>query len=131
MPFYKIFQGVNMRKKNQQKKRAVTLIEIMIVILLIGLISGALMFNMRGSLDKGRIFKTKQNSQRVYDALMMAYASGEFQLADVSKDDVVLAVLNQSPLIKNGAEALKDGWGDRFTLSIVDNDIKVTSSHVQ
>ncbi len=53
-----------------------TLIEIMIVILLIGMIGGALAFNMRGSMDEGKKFKTRQNIARVYDILMMEHAEG-------------------------------------------------------
>lgn len=103
-----------MRKK--RKKQAVTLIEIMIVILLIGLISGALVFNMRGSMDKGRVFKSQQNAQRVYDALMMGCAAGEFQLSEINQPTVLLRVLNNSPFINNGAEVLKDGWGQDLVI---------------
>ncbi len=59
------------------KKQAITLIEIMIVILLIGLIGGTLAYNMRGSLDKGKEFKTEQNKSKLYDVLMLEYAKGE------------------------------------------------------
>ena len=58
------------------KKRFITLIEIMIVILLIGLIGGALAFNMRGSIDEGKAFKSEQNISRLHDVLMMEYANG-------------------------------------------------------
>lgn len=112
---------------NKRKKYSVTLIEIMIVILLIGLISGALVFNMRGSMDKGRVFKSQQNAQRVYDALMMANASGEFDLQDFADQKKVLAVLNKSPFIKNGDAALVDGWGDQLHIELREDDIEVFS----
>ena len=39
-----------------RKKRAITLLEIMIVILLIGLIGGVVSYNLKGTLDKGKAF---------------------------------------------------------------------------
>lgn len=119
-------------KKQKIKKRAVTLIEIMIVILLIGLISGALIFNMRGSVDKGRVFKSQQNAQRVYDALMMAYAAGEISLTDIENREIVLNVLKHSPFIKNSEEALRDGWGNPLIIqSNGSDDIIVFSPKVR
>lgn len=95
--------------KGKRKKRPVTLIEIMIVILLIGLIGGALAFNMRGSMDKGKEFKTEQNIARVYDALMMEYAKGEKNLDTVIEKRET--ILEDSPLVKDAKKVLKDGWG--------------------
>lgn len=113
----------------RRKKHSVTLIEIMIVILLIGLVSGALVFNMRGSMDKGKIFKSQQNAMRVYDALMMANAQGEFNLNDYNNRATVIAVLNNTPFIKNGEAAFKDGWGQDLTITpIGTDDIRVFST---
>lgn len=103
-------------KKQKTKKRSVTLIEIMIVILLIGLIGGALAFNMRGSMDKGRVFKSEQNATRVYDALMMEYAKGEKSLDAIASDK--LNIVKRSPLIKDAASILKDGWGEELKVEV-------------
>lgn len=110
-------------KKN--RKRPLTLIEIMIVILLIGLISGALAFNMRGSVDKGKLFKTEQNCTRVYDALMMAYAQGEMTLQQIVAEKEL--VLVDSPLIKDAEKVLKDGWGQDLIVKIQGDDLDVYS----
>lgn len=100
--------------KKRAKKRAVTLVEIMIVILLIGLIGGALAFNMRGSVDKGRSFKTEQNISRVYDALMLEYAKGEKSIDQIiSNAD---SILSSSPMIKNPASVKKDAWGEELKI---------------
>ncbi len=102
--------------KGKRKKRAVTLIEIMIVILLIGMIGGALAFNMRGSVDKGRIFKTEQNISRVYDALMFEYAKGERTLKQVVDDRE--NVMKECPFVKDGAKLLKDAWGNSLNVRV-------------
>ncbi len=103
-----------------KKKRSVTLIEIMIVIMLIGLIGGALAFNMRGSMDQGRAFKTEQNQMRVHDILMLEAAKG---------DDLDTVVKNwesrvtSSPLAsQKNNDILFDGWKKKFLVSIVDDD---------
>jgi prepilin-type N-terminal cleavage/methylation domain-containing protein len=111
---------------NRKKKRAVTLIEIMIVILLIGLISGALAFNMRGSMDKGRVFKSQQNAIRVYDILMMESAKGELDLEQIVQNKE--QILNKSPLVKNGASLLKDGWGKSLEITINGDDLEIFSA---
>ena len=57
--------------KKKKKQYALTLIEIMIVIVLIGLIGSVIGANMKGSLDEGKAFKTKYAhgaDQRHFDA---------------------------------------------------------------
>jgi type II secretory pathway pseudopilin PulG len=114
--------------KQTRKKRAITLIEIMIVLLLIGLIGGALAFNMRGSVDKGRLFKTEQNCTRVADALNFAYASGEITLHDITNMETVRSILARSPFIKDIEATLKDGWGNPLEIRVVEEEIVVASS---
>ncbi len=95
------------------KKRAVTLIEILIVMLLIGIIGGVLAFNMKGSLDKGRIFKTEQSMRLIEDILSMEVACGG------NRDTVVASwenLVKNSPLAGRGEELTKDGWGEKFSV---------------
>jgi len=113
----------------RKKKRPVTLIEIMVVVLLIGLIGGALAFNMRGSIDKGKIFKTEQNIQRVQDTLMMENAANGTPLEDLVENPG--NYLKYSPLIKDPATVLKDGWGKPLDLTIHDGEIKITSARME
>ncbi len=102
--------------KRRVKKKAVTLIEIMIVILLIGLIGGALAFNMRGSMDKGKIFKTEQHCARVYDALMMEYAKGDKTLAQIVEDKI--NIMKETPIAKDGEKFLKEAWGVELDIQV-------------
>lgn len=110
----------------KRKKRSVTLIEIMIVILLIGLIGGALAYNMRGSLDKGKAFKTEQNFARIQDILMLEYAKSDKTLQDIVRE--APAIIKQSKLVKKPDDLLKDGWNGQINISIKDDDI-VTESN--
>lgn len=108
------------------KKRSITLIELMIVIFLIGLIGGTLAINMKGSLDKGKEFQTRQNCSRVYDILMMDYATGERSLEEVIADHK--NIVENSSFCKEGKKVLKDGWGKNLIVEIQgEDDIKVYS----
>lgn len=114
--------------KKRRKKQAVTLIEIMIVILLIGLIGGALAYNMLGSLDEGRAFKTRQNIEKLHDVLMLEYATGSKDLDAVVND--WQEVVKKSPLVskKHQNDLIMDGWKKTFTVTKqVDGDIVVES----
>ncbi len=110
-----------MKKK---KKRAVTLIEIMIVIMLISLIGGALAFNMRGSMDQGRAFKTDQNIARVRDILLMATADDDLETSDIVANwrNIVL----NSPIV-DGKKVVVDGWNKPLNVAASGDDIVVTS----
>jgi general secretion pathway protein G len=99
----------------RRKKRTLTLLEIMIVIVLIGLIGSVIGVNMKGSLDKGKAFKTEQAKQQIYDILMLEVARGMPIGEVLTKKEIVLA---ESGLVKNPRQFLKDGWGVPFDISI-------------
>jgi type II secretory pathway pseudopilin PulG len=97
--------------KTCRKKRTLTLLEIMIVIVLIGLIGSVIGFNMKGSLDEGRAFKTRQAQEQIKDILMLEVARG------TPIDDVIEnreQYLANSGLVKKAKDFLKDGWGQDF-----------------
>ncbi|MGL5264217.1 MAG: type II secretion system protein [Candidatus Rhabdochlamydia sp.] len=110
-----------------KKKQALTLLEIMIVIVLIGLIGSVLGFSMKGSLDKGKVFKTERAMQLIEDTLMLEVAKG------ASIDDVIVnakTYLENSGMVKNAANILKDGWGVPFKIKEKDDQIVVTSERL-
>ncbi len=87
--------------------------EIMIVIVLIGLIGSVIGINMKGSLDKGRAFKTEQAIQQIEDIFNLELAQGatvEHILANKEQ------VLTDSGLVKDPEKFLKDGWGFEFNI---------------
>jgi len=110
---------------NKKKKNSLTLLEIMIVIFLIGLIGSVIGVNMKGSLDEGRAFKSKQGANQIRDILLLEIAKGK------SADFVVehcATLLENSGMIKDIKKALKDGWGQPYKISANGNaDIRVTS----
>lgn len=95
-------------------KRAVTLIELMIVIFIIGIIGSVIGYNMKGSLDEGRAFKSEQGSKRVHDILTLAMADGTATMSQIVSNPK--KYLEQSGLAGNPKKVLKDGWNQTYEI---------------
>jgi general secretion pathway protein G len=104
-------KGINMKKT---KKRSITLLEIMIVIFLIGLIGSVIGFNMKGSMDKGRVFKTERAQQQIKDILELQLASGGVTTDQVIQDPA--HYLELSGMVKDPAKLILDGWNEPFEI---------------
>jgi biotin transport system substrate-specific component len=105
--------------KNDQtsKKRAVTLIEMIVVMLLIAMITGALAYNYNSSLNEGKAFKTKEAISRIKTILALKLA--EEPQADLGNWK---NFVTDSPLAGRGNELLQDGWGGEFEVSVQDSE---------
>ncbi|MBI2742319.1 MAG: type II secretion system protein [Chlamydiales bacterium] len=110
----------------KRKKQPLTLLEIMIVIFLIGLIGSVIGYNMKGSLDEGRYFKTEQSAKQIRELLLLEVAKG------ASIDDVVSDpefYLRKTGIVKDAKKILKDGWDNPFKIEKkYTDDIKVTTA---
>lgn len=96
-----------------RKKHPMTLIEIMIVIFIIGIIGSVIGYNMKGSLEEGKAFKSEQGSKQVYDILTLEIAKGS------NIEDIVAnpgRYLENSGFAKNPKKLLQDGWGQSYTI---------------
>jgi general secretion pathway protein G len=110
--------------KKKKKQYALTLIEIMIVIVLIGLIGSVIGANMKGSLDEGRAFKTKYAIEQIKDILMLEVAKGVAIETVVAEKEKYLA---NSGMVKDPKKMLKDGWGGDFEISTNGHKISIAS----
>ncbi len=85
----------------KRKKRALTLLEIMIVIFLITLITGAIGYNMKGTLDRGRAFRTEQAQAQLRDLLLICLEEG-VNSEDLTRDPAAhLKKFNLAKTVKN------------------------------
>ena len=106
----------------RRKKRAITLLEIMIVILIIGLIGGVLGYQMKGSLDEGKAFKSREGISKLESILNLQVAQG-WDAGEIVKDKEYLdKCLKDSGLIKDTAQLLKGGWGEEYLFSVDTHD---------
>ena len=104
-------------------RRLITLIEIMIVMFLIAMITGILAYNTQGSLEEGKIFKTKVGMERIETILNLAVSQNPELLDDISgrwKD-----IIKKSPLVQNANDLEKDGWGIDYKVD-KDNEGNIT-----
>ena len=88
------------------KRRAVTLIEIMIVIFIIGLIGSVIGYNMKGSLDERKAFKSEHGSRQVYHYIQLQLSKGsniQAILADPEK------ALRDTGFVSRPDKLLQDG----------------------
>jgi general secretion pathway protein G len=117
--------------KIRRKKRTLTLLEIMIVLVLIGLIGSVIGVNMKGSLDEGKAFKTRRAREQIKDILMLEVASRGLSIEDaVAKREVII---KESGLVKDPKSILNDGWGVPFEVTVGSNKntIKVVSQKLK
>ncbi len=112
------------------KKRALSLLEIMIVIFLITLITGTIGYSMRGTLDKGRAFRTQQAQEQLHDLLLICLAEkGDAEA--ITKDP--LHYLNTLGLAKDPDNLIVDGWKVKFdiTTNQSKNDFNIKSAALE
>ena len=104
-----------MAKFKKVKKRAMTLLEIMIVIFIIGIISSVVGYNMKGSLEKSKAFKTKEGMKKLHEIFDLEMATGTLaqEILDNTED-----VLKASGLVNNPRDLLSDGWGIPYDMKI-------------
>lgn len=105
--------------QSKRKRYSITLLEIMIVILLIGLIGGVLSYNLKGTLERGKAFRTEQGIKRLKEILELEIQQGHAhinQLTGPHAYDNVKKCVVDSGLIssKEVDKFLKDGWGELY-----------------
>ena len=103
----------------KKKKQAITLLEIMIVILLIGIIGGVVGYNVKSSLDKGKAFKTEYAINQIQEILLLEYSQGIFSGKDIAQHHQ--KHLKNSGFCKDLNALLKDGWGGLYTVDFDDD----------
>lgn len=116
----------------RKQKRALSLLEMMIVILLITMVTGVIGYNMKGTLDRGKVFKSKQGKTQLRELLFMVMAeTGETASAIVAEGKWKEKVRKLN--IARDADALfKDGWGAEWTVKVDpsdSNDFEITSTN--
>lgn len=103
-------------KKLKKIKKAMTLLEVMIVIFIIGIISSVIGYNMKGSLEKAKAFKTEEGIKKIKEIFELEMAQGSTNLQEIIENPG--AVLQNSGLVNSGKEMLKDGWGVPYQITL-------------
>lgn len=109
----------------RKKRRHITLIEIMIVMFLIALIAGVLTYNVVGSLDEGRAFKTRTGMEKLETILSLKVAENPAALSDM--ETKWREYVAESPLVQNPKALIRDGWGQDYKVTVEGSTIKISS----
>lgn len=110
----------------KKRRYAMTLLEIMIVIFIIGLIGSVIGYNMQGSLQEGKAFKSQQGSKQIYDLLQLEMVKSDLTATDIEKSPK--AYLEMTGFVRNVDKYLKDGWGKSYIITANGDDLYVTST---
>lgn len=105
-------------------RRPITLIEILVVITIIGIITGALAFNARGALDQGKAFASQEKKRQIEQVLQFAMDQEELSLQETIAQ--APKIVKSSPLLQ-GESILKDAWGYPFEFRAKEGTIVVDS----
>ena len=107
-----------------------TLLEVMIVIFIIGIISSVIGYNMKGSLEKAKAFKTVEGIKKIKEIFELELAQGSTSYEEIANHPD--QVLEESGLVSSGKQMLKDGWGQPMEIKISSSGlIKIKSSAYQ
>ena len=101
------------------RKQAITLLEIMIVIFIIGIIGSVIGYNMKGSMDEGRAYRSEHGSKQVHDLLTLKIAEG-YNIEEVLGDAPTF--LKQTGFVSNPTKLLKDGWNQNYEIRRINED---------
>lgn len=112
-----------------RRKSYVTLIEIMIVMFLIALITGVIAYNYRGALDQGKVFKTKAGIERL-ETILNLQISEHPEFAEGVENDWE-SIVRRSPLVKDPDNLIKDGWGEKYKVTVDRGAVKVSSERLE
>lgn len=98
------------------KRRNITLIEVMIVMLLIALFTGVVAYNYSGSLEVGKANTTKMAMDKLENTLALILAEHPDCINNIESE--WQSLVRASPLVKNADSLIKDGWGQTFEVSV-------------
>ncbi len=115
-----------MKSGYKKRKKPFTLLEIMIVICIIGMITGVIGFNMKGTLNKSRAYKTETVMRRVKDLLDLEIAMANDN--KIVEGDKWKTIIQNSGLFKDPAEFCRDGWGGDLRVAVGEGDNVIISS---
>jgi general secretion pathway protein G len=121
-------------RKMRTRRFALTLVEMVIVMLLIATITGAIAVNYQKSLDKGRMFATERRAERLRAIAHIYFAEHPERIgSELNWEEVI----NDTDLGSGQAsDLLKDDWGNKFDITIQDHkdgsvDIDISSERLR
>ncbi len=116
----------------KRKRHPITLLEIMIVILLIGVIGGVLSYNLKGTLDRGKDFRSEEGRKRLKEILELQVETGGYERSKLTgksdSPEVKKCVMDSGFISPDNLDAfLKNGWNEPFEIEERNNELHISS----
>jgi general secretion pathway protein G len=102
--------------KKRKRRLPVTLIEMIIVMILIATITGALAYNYQQTLDKGRLFATKQKAERLKTILTLYFSEHPDEINRTTDWKHIIEDSGLGP--PRADDLLKDDFGGFFLVNV-------------
>ena len=116
----KLYENLRRSRAASDSQRGMTLIEIMVVIVIIGVLGAALAYNVFGYLKDSKVDAAKLQLRTVYDAVHLYEARHD------SLESLTALTEGKSAPLK--AEQLKDPWQKELSMSGEGDDLQICSS---
>jgi type II secretory pathway pseudopilin PulG len=116
-----LYNEVTMRNNITIKRFYLSLVEIMIAMLIIGLITAALAKNGMGFLNSGKQFTTEQRRKNLEDILILETQQSPRRMQSIEDD--WKDIIEHSPYVSNPDQYIYDAWDNEFIVSY-DNENK-------
>ncbi len=107
-----------LKRDSKKKKRAITLIEMIVVLMILTMITGALAYNYKRSINQGKQFKADEMASRIQTVLEIAIAEGRANRGNIN--EVWKSECVKSPLIQDGEKFLKEA--EALNVTIISGD---------
>ena len=104
-----------MRNNITIKRFYLSLVEIMIAMLIIGLITAALAKNGMGFLNSGKQFTTEQRRKNLEDILILETQQSPRRMQSIEDD--WKDIIERSPYVSNPDQYIYDAWDNEFIVS--------------
>ena len=118
----------------KRKRHPITLLEVMIVVLLIGLIGGVLSYNLKGTMERGKKFRTEQGIARLQEILELEIERrgntiDVKKLVGTTDTQYVKDIVEESGFIPPNKidEFLLDGWKEPYIITETNHGIHISS----
>ena len=115
-----LYNEVTMRNNITIKRFYLSLVEIMIAMLIIGLITAALAKNGMGFLNSGKQFTTEQRRKNLEDILILETQQSPRRMQTIEDD--WKEIIQHSPYVANPDQYIYDAWDNEFIVSYDDEN---------
>lgn len=111
------------------KKKYLTLVEMMVVVVIIGIVASIVGYNVHGALEKSKVMTTQYQIQKLQDILALELDQNPVENPELNWKEL----LQKSDLIKkeDRRKMIQDSWGEEFIVKYDHGEFLIKSKKLQ